>query len=119
MDKVRILKILSKQFIAQEKYEEAIKCLEAATTAVDALPVERAIACVQLAIVVLEHFEEVDYARTKLLQAVRNSIIHTCNLSISIHIIRTDLFTLSRFVFPVGKGAGCNSNDTATGDLVC
>jgi hypothetical protein len=75
MDKVRILNILSKQFIVQEKYEEAIKCLEAATAAVDALPVERAIACVQLALLVLEHFEEVDYARTKLLQAVRHGAL--------------------------------------------
>lgn len=74
MDKIRILKTLSKQFVAQEKYEEAIKCLEAASNVVDALPVERATACLHVAILVLEYFEENDYARTKLLQAVRRLI---------------------------------------------
>lgn len=72
MSKVRILKELSEQFTAQKKYEEAIKCLEAASNAIDALPVERATACVHLAVLVLEHFDEIDYARTKLLQAVRS-----------------------------------------------
>lgn len=69
--KIRILVTLSEQFTEQERYEEAIKCLEAASSAVDALPVERAKACLNLAILVLEHFDEVEYARTKLLQAVR------------------------------------------------
>ena len=76
MDKIRILKTLSKQFVAQEKYEEAIKCLEAASNVVDALPVERATACLHVAILVLEYFEENDYARTKLLQAVRLLVIY-------------------------------------------
>jgi len=80
MDKIRILKTLSKQFIAQEKYEEAVKCLEAASKAVDALPVERATACVQMAILVLEYFDEVDFARAKLLQAVRQTdfVVYVC-----------------------------------------
>lgn len=85
MDKIRILKTLSKQFIAQEKYEEAVKCLEAASNAVDALPVERATACVQMAILVLEYFDEVDFARAKLLQAVCDTTLRMC-LCVCTHI---------------------------------
>lgn len=52
-------------------HEEAIKCLEAASNVIDAVPLERARVCVRLAVLVLNHFDNVEFAREKLLQAER------------------------------------------------
>ena len=67
-------------------HEEAIKCLEAASNVIDAVPLERAGACVRLAVLVLNHFENVEFAREKLLQAERiaSSSTATTNLTFQI-----------------------------------
>lgn len=65
-----ILCTLANDMREQECYLQAVKFLEAASTIPDAIPVQRAVACLSLATIVLDRFDNVDYAKERLLQAV-------------------------------------------------
>jgi len=66
-----ILIALSKQFAGQGCYLQSTQCLEAICNMNDLIPAQRSQACVQLACTLLDHFDSMDHAKNRLLQAVR------------------------------------------------
>lgn len=66
----QVLLCLSEQLLHQECYLQSFICLEAVCNLPEIVPAKRAIACVKLANLVLDHFDNVDFAKNRLLQAV-------------------------------------------------
>ena len=67
----QVLLCLSEQLLNQEGYLQCFICLEAICNLPEVVPAKRAVACVKLASLVLDHFDNVDFAKNRLLQAVR------------------------------------------------
>jgi hypothetical protein len=67
----QVLLCLSEQLLQQECYLQCFICLEAICNLPEIVPAKRAVACVKLANLVLDHFDNVDFAKNRLLQAVR------------------------------------------------
>lgn len=70
MEALDVLLQLSKDLCNQGCYLQAAKCLEAACNCSEALPASRAVACLDYAALLMDHFDNIDLAKKQLLQAV-------------------------------------------------
>lgn len=61
---------LSRDFSDRGCYLQAAKCLEAACSDSTAPPVSRALSCLDYAALLMDHFDNLDHAKLRLLQAV-------------------------------------------------
>ncbi|KAG7673583.1 hypothetical protein Ndes2526B_g02968 [Nannochloris sp. 'desiccata'] len=71
MDAFQTLLQLSRDLQAQGCFVQAAKCLDAACKYSQALPAHRALACLDYSELLMDHFENLDLAKTLLLQAER------------------------------------------------
>lgn len=95
MEATEVLLQLSRELRSQGCHLQAAKCLKAACNSPQALPVSRAVACLDYAALLLDHFDNIDLAKQRLLQAVSGcsrNIFYLKTIYLPIYECGTSLF---------------------------